>query len=159
MSMKKLMAQVSPRSRQEQGFTVVELVVASVIFSIIVIGLTNAYNVIRLSYSQARQVNEMYTVLSACPEVDRALEFNSISSTGNCYPNNSFPAEDGSSSTVTYTPTLTVTSTSSLTSGDPLQSIPDSKVVDISVGYQNPYKGLPNIELKMLITRNGIGQT
>ncbi len=136
-----------------------ELIVGTVIFAIIVVGLTNAYNVIRLSYSQARQVNEMYTVLSACPEVDRALEFNSISSSGNCYPNNSFPAEDGTSGTVTYTPALTVTSTSSLPNTDPLYNIPDSKVVDISVGYQNPYKGLSNIELKMLITRNGIGQT
>lgn len=132
---------------------------ASVIFAIIVIGLTNAYTSIRQSYALARQLNEMYTVLSACPEVDRALEFNALSSTTNCYPNNSFPSEDGGMGTITYSPTLTVTATSSLSAGDPLQSIPDSKVVNISVGFQRPYTAMPAVRLRMLITRNGIAQS
>ena len=143
----------------QAGFSVVEIMVAAIVFGIITIGLFSALNSLRLSYSLSRQLNEIYTVLSACPEIDRALDFTALSSTSNCYPNNSFPAEDGTSGTITYTPTLTVTDTSSLSSSDPLKSIPDSKVVDVSVGYQRPYNNLPNLELRMLITRNGVGQT
>lgn len=140
------------------GFTAVEFMAATVILGIIVIGLVDAYNAIRFSYATARQLNEIYTVLSACPEVDRALEFNSLTSTNNCYPNNSFPAEDGGPGTITYSPTLTVTNTSSLPNTDPLQTIPDSKVVGISVGFPRPNQNAPALQLRMLITRNGIGQ-
>jgi prepilin-type N-terminal cleavage/methylation domain-containing protein len=144
---------------KQDGFTAVEFVVASVIFAIIVIGLTNGYIAIRRSYSLARQLNEMYTVLSACPELDRAVEFSSLSSTSNCYPNNSFPAENGGGATITYTPSLTVTPTNSLPNSDPLKNIPDSKVVNITVGFQKPYNSQPSLQLKMLITRNGIAQS
>ncbi len=132
--------------------------VASVVFGIIVIGLTSAFVSLRHSYTTARQLNEIYTVLSACPEVDRALEFNSLGSSTNCYPNNSFPSENGTGKTITYTPTLTLTDTSSLSGSDPLQSIPDSKVVSISVGYPPPNSNAPPMQLRMLITRNGVGQ-
>ncbi len=132
---------------------------ATVIFSIIVVGLFGEFEGVQSSYRLARQLNEMYTVLSACPEVDRALDFDALSSTSNCYPNNSFPAEDGGPGTITYTPSLTVTGTSSLPGTDPLQPIPDSKVVDISVGFQKPLASLPVLELRMLITRNGVGQS
>ncbi|HSX31001.1 MAG TPA: hypothetical protein VLE99_03730 [Candidatus Saccharimonadales bacterium] len=142
----------------QSGFTAVEFMAAAVVLGIIVIGLVDAYTSIRRSYATARQLNEIYTVLSACPEVDRALEFDSLSSTSNCYPNNSFPAENGLSGTVSYTPTLTVTNTSSLGSTDPLKSIPDSKVVGISVGFPPPNQNAPALQLRMLITRNGIGQ-
>ena len=144
---------------KQEGFSVVEIVVAAVIFGIITIGLFGAYNALQHEYSLARQLNEIYTVLSACPEIDRALDFTALSSTSNCYPNNSFPAEDGTSGTITYTPTLTVTDTAALSGTDPLNSIPDSKVVDVSVGYQRPFTNLPALELRMLITRNGVGQT
>lgn len=143
----------------ENGFSVVEIMVAAVIFGIITTGLFGALNAARQYYGLARQLNEIYTVLSACPEIDRALDFNVLSGTSNCYPNNSFPAEDGTGGTITYTPTLTVTNTSALPSSDPLYNIPDSKVVDISVGFQRPFTGLSPLELKMLITRNGVGQT
>ena len=130
-----------------------------IIFGMIVTGLLTGYNSIRQSYTLARQLNEMYTVLSACPEIDRALDFTALNSTSNCYPNNTFPAEDGGPGTITYSPTLTVTNTSALTSTDPLYNIPDSKVVDISVGFQKPYTNYSALELRMLITRNGVGQT
>lgn len=155
MSMKRLLR----LHRVQDGFTAVEFIVASVIFVIIVIGLVNSYTSIQQSYTLAREYNEMYTVLSACPEVDRALEFNSISSTANCYPNNSFPTEDGGAGTITYTPALTVTATQNLPSSDPLQGIPDSKVVDIKVGFPPPNSASPELELRMLITRNGIAQS
>jgi type II secretory pathway pseudopilin PulG len=57
-----------------------------------------------------------------------------------------------------YTPTLTVTNTSSLAPTDPLYSIPDSKVVSIDVGFPKPNQASPHLQLRMLITRNGVGQ-
>lgn len=146
------------RQLKSGGFTAVEVMVAIVVMGIIVAGLVDAYKAIKHSYATARQLNEIYTVLSACPEVDRALEFNSLSSTNNCYPNNSFPAENGGAGTITYAPDLTVTSTSSLPATDPLQTIPDSKVVNITVGFPAPNENAPDLQLRMLITRNGIGQ-
>lgn len=144
---------------KQAGFSIVEIIVASLIFPIIVLGLTGATNAVRREYAIARQLNEIYTVLSACPEIDRALDYSSLSSTTNCYPNNSFPAEDGSTATVTYTPSLTVTPAASLPTTDPFYNLTDTKVLDITVGWQNPYKSFPQLELRMLIARNGIGQT
>lgn len=143
--------------RQRQtGFSLVEVVMACVIFPLIVAGFSAGYDAIRHSYTISKQLNEMYAVLSACPEIDRALEYDSITSSNNCYPNNSFYAEGGSGNIITYSPTLTVTSTPSLPSGDPLQAVPDSKVIDITVGFQQ--SAAPPLELRMLVTRNGIGQ-
>lgn len=141
---------------KQSGFTSVELIAAIVIFPIIVIAISNAYDAVRRSYTVSKQLNEMYAVLSACPEIDRALVYDSISSTTNCYPNNSFAAEGGGSGTITYTPTLSVTPTEDLSVSDPLQTIPDSKVVDISVPYISG--SAPPLELRLLITRNGVAQ-
>lgn len=146
------------RALKNQGFTMIEVLIACIVLPLIVIGVSNAYNSIRHSYTIARQLNEMYAVLSACPELDRAHEFGSLSSSTNCYPNNSFPAEDGSPGTITYTPTLAVTDTASLPGTDPLQAVPDSKIVSISVNYPAPNGSRPPVQLRMLITRNGIGQ-
>lgn len=147
------------RLRLNDGFTAVELMLACVIFPIIVIGIANSYNAITRAYATARQYNEIYAVLSACPEVDRALEFNSLSSTTNCYPNNIFQVEDTTTGkSVTYSPALTVTDTSALPAGDPLQPIPDSKVLNIQVNFLKPVTSVSPIQLRMLITRNGIGQ-
>jgi Tfp pilus assembly protein PilV len=140
----------------QSGFSIVEIVLACVIFPLVVVGLSNAYDAVRRSYTVARQYNEIYAVLSACPEIDRALEYNSLTSTTNCFPNNTFQAEGGSGNTITYNPTLTVSDTSSLATSDPLYSVPDSKVVSISVGFPN--SPAPKLDLRMLITRNGIGQ-
>ncbi|MGH7240903.1 MAG: type II secretion system protein [Candidatus Saccharimonadales bacterium] len=140
------------------GFTIVEAILACAVFGILVGTMFNAFVSLRSSYTTSRQLNEIYTVLSACPEVDRALEYDSLSSTTNCYPNNVFPTEDGSASTITYTPALTVTNTSALASSDPLYNIPDSKVVQIDVGFPRPNTAAPHLQLRMLITRNGVGQ-
>ncbi len=138
------------------GFTIVEIAIACVIFPIIVIGISNAFMSIRKDYTTAKELNEMYAVLSACPEIDRALEYNSLTSGTNCYPNNSFKAEGASGATITYTPTLAVTDTSSLANSDPLKTIPDSKIIDISVPYL--HSPAAPLKLRILITRNGIGQ-
>lgn len=149
--MKKLFSRLS-----QTGFSSVELLLASFIFPLIVIGIAHSYDAVRSSYTLAKQLNEMYAVLSACPEIDRALQYDSISGSVNCFPNNTFQAEGGSGNIITYTPTLSVTTTPSLPAADPLQTIPDSKVIDINVGYQ--HSAAPPLELRMLITRNGIGQ-
>lgn len=140
----------------QAGFTIVEIIVAVVVFPMLVYALAQGYSAIKNAYSLSRQFNEMYAVLSACPEIDRALEYDSVTSATNCYPNNTFQAEGGSSAVITYSPTLTVTNTTSLPNTDPLSSVPDSKVIDISVAYQ--HSSAPPLELRMLITRNGIGQ-
>ncbi len=140
----------------DTGFTIIEVVIAIVIFPILVIGISNAYNSVSKSYTIAKQLNEIYAVLSACPEIDRALEYNSLSSSTNCFPNNSFKAEGGSGSIITYSPTLTVTDTASLPSSDPLKAVPDSKVISISTSFIN--STAPPLELRMLVTRNGVGQ-
>ena len=139
------------------GFTTVELLIATVIFPIIVVGIVNAFDSVRNSYTIARQMNEMYAVLSACPEIDRALEYNSLTSSTNCFPNNTFQSEGTGVATITYTPILTVTSTPNLPITDPLQTVNDSKVVDISVDFPNSDDAAP-MQLRMMITRNGIGQ-
>lgn len=141
----------------QKGFTIIEIVLACAIFPLIVVGLANASDSARKIYTISRQYNEIYTVLSACPEIDRSLDFSSISGATNCFPNNTFTAEGGGSRTITYIPTLTVTDTTNLSSGDPLKSIPDSKVVNILVGFPNS-PTIPQLQIKMLVTRNGIGQ-
>ena len=146
----------SSQWNNQKGFTTVELLISCIIFPLIVVGITNAFDTVRKAYTEAKELNEMYAVLSACPEIDRALEYNTLSSGTNCYPNNSFKAEGGSSTVITYTPTLTITDTTALGASDPLKTIPDSKVINIHVGYlHSPAQPL---ELRILITRNGIGQ-
>lgn len=145
-------------NKNTQGFSIVELLVATIIFPLLVIGITTGYNSARHVYQITRQLNEMYIVLSSCPELDRGLEFNSLSSSTNCYPNNTFPAENGGPGTISYSPVLTVTDTSALPLSDPLQSIPDSKIVEEVVEWPAPNSGLPSLRVRMLITRNGIGQ-
>lgn len=142
----------------KKGFSSVEFLIAAVVFGILTTGLFNAYISMRHSYETARQLSEMYTVLSACPEIDRALEFNSLEDTANCSPNNAFVREDGRAGTRSYTPKLDVTLTTdpSIPSDDPLKNVPDSKIVNVSVGFQN--KTTRPMELRMLITRNGVGQ-
>lgn len=139
------------------GFTVVEVLMASVIFGILVIGLVSAYSAVNRSYNASKRLNEIYAVLSACPEIDRALEFSSLTSGTNCYPNNVFKAEGGATQTVTYSPTLTVTDTPALPVADPLRSVPDSKVIEVNTGYALG-EGSGNYKLRLLITRNGVAQ-
>lgn len=135
----------------------VEILISLIVFPIIVVGVATAFDSVTKTYRVSRQLNEMYAVLSACPELDRALDYSILSNGTNCFPNNTFVAEGGSGKTITYTPTLTVTETQNLASGDPLKTIPDSKVVVVSTGYNLDSSGKP-LTLKLLVTRNGIAQ-
>lgn len=141
---------------REDGYTFVEFVIAAFIFSILVIGIGNAFNAVSRTYALTRQLNEMYAVLSACPEIDRALQYDSLSGSTNCFPNNTFESEGGINSTITYNPTLTVMQTNELPISDPLYNIPDSKVVEVSVDYTNPLN--KPWKIRLLVTRNGISQ-
>lgn len=143
-------------SSNQNGFTIIEIVTACVVFPMIVVSLYTAFRTVSTVYTRAKQFNEMYAVLSACPEIDRALDYDIVSGTNNCYPNNTFYGEGGGSAVFTYTPVLTVTPTASLAGTDPLQEVPDSKVIDINVRRINSTAA--PLELRMLITRNGIGQ-
>jgi prepilin-type N-terminal cleavage/methylation domain-containing protein len=143
--------------QKQGGFTLVEILIALIIFPIVVIGIANAFDTVRKSYRVSRQLNEMYAVLSACPELDRALDYAILTSGTNCYPNNTFTAEGASGKTITYSPTLTVSQTSNLSNGDPLKSIPDSKVVQVNTGYTIDSAGTP-LSLKLVVTRGGVAQ-
>lgn len=145
-------------NKQKQGgFTLVEIVIALMIFPILVAGVASGFQAVSKSYRISRQLNEMYAVLSACPELDRALDYAILSNGSNCFPNNTFVAEGGSGKIITYSPTLSVSTTASLPVGDPLRAIPDSKVVEVSTGYSIDSSGTP-LKLKLLVTRNGVAQ-
>lgn len=147
------------RSRQggEHGFTIVEILVATVILPMLLISIAAIFNLIRTQYGHARQYNEVYAVLSACPELDRALQYEILSGTTNCFPNNVFASEGGSGGTITYTPSLNVTDTAALPPSDPLSAVPDSKVVDLSLNVTQNSSLIP-MKLRLLVTRSGIGQ-
>jgi prepilin-type N-terminal cleavage/methylation domain-containing protein len=145
------------KNNNSKGFTVIEVVIVTVVLPIIIIAISQLFNLVRLQYAFAKQYNEAYAVLSACPELDRALQYELLSGSTNCFPNNIFNAEGGYSNTFTYNPTLSVTDTSSLNVSDPLQTVPDSKVVDLSVGVNQSGLNVP-LKMRLLITRSGIGQ-
>jgi|AntRauTorckE6833_2_1112554.scaffolds.fasta_scaffold00046_40 prepilin-type N-terminal cleavage/methylation domain-containing protein len=140
----------------QSGFSIMEIIVASVIFPIIVFGLYNATQAVNRSYSIARQYNEIYAVLSACPELDRALEFNSITEDNNCFPNNVFEVEGGSSGTITYEPNVAIQQTEELGATEELSDIDDAKIISINVAIPNT--SAPPVELRLLVARNGLGQ-
>jgi len=144
------------KTPSEAGFSIIEILIVTVIVSTLFIGIANAFTNVSRTYTLTRQLNEMYAVLSSCPEIDRALQYDSISGTTNCFPNNVFRGEGVSGATITYTPTLDVTPTTSLPTADPLYNIPDSKVVDISVS--NPTSNAQPWRIRLLVARNGIGQ-
>jgi type II secretory pathway pseudopilin PulG len=142
---------------KQSGFTIVEIVVATIILPLLFIAVAQIFNLIRLQYAYARQYNEVYGVLSACPELDRALQYDILSGATNCFPNNIFSSEGGYANTIRYSPTLTVTDSQSLPNTDALQTIPDSKVIDLSLNINQNNNSIP-MKIRLLITRNGIGQ-
>ena len=105
-------------------------------------------------YARGRELNEIYSALSGCPEIDRAMQYESITST-NCSPNDKFDAETANGSNdITYQTSSAPVLTSALATTDPAYGIPDSKVVDVTV---TPKVG-QQWKIRLLISRNGIGQ-
>ncbi|HSX24017.1 MAG TPA: hypothetical protein VLE74_02865, partial [Candidatus Saccharimonadales bacterium] len=86
----------------ESGFTAVEILLAAIIFPLIVVGLSNSFDAVSKTYTTAKQLNEIYAVLSTCPELDRALDYTNLTNSSNCFPNNTFVAEGASGVTYTY---------------------------------------------------------
>ncbi len=143
-------------TEKTSGFSIVEIIIVVVIVSTLFVGIAQSFQSLSNTYALTRQLNEMYAVLSSCPEIDRALQFESISGATNCFPNNIFQGEGLSRGTITYTPTLTVQNTTDLATSDPLYNVYDSKVIDISVNRPGS-SSLP-WKIRLMVTRNGIGQ-
>lgn len=144
------------KTKQQNGFTIVEILISIMVFSIMTIGLSQAYVVVDSLYGRTKQLYEIYTVLSACPEIDRALQYEQLDEGVNCFPNNTFDVEGGGSGDIAYDPDLVIKETSELAAGDELRNIPDSKVIDVKVTYPN--SSILPWEIRLLISRNGIGQ-
>lgn len=139
------------------GFTLIEILVSITVFSIMAIGLAQAFVTVDGLYARTKQLYEVYTVLSACPEIDRALQYDQVNGAVNCFPNNTFEVEGGGTGIISYTPSLDVFSTSSLPASDELRSVPNSKVIDVQVNYpKNP--SISPWKIRLLISRNGIAQ-
>lgn len=138
----------------DNGFSIVEIIVGIVVLGIIIGGVAVAFDWLFKDYARSRELNEIYAALSGCPEIDRAMQYESIIST-NCSPNDTFDAETQSGNNdITYTTSSSPVLTSALAASDPTYDIPDSKVVDVTVTPKSskPWK------IRLLISRNGIGQ-
>lgn len=143
-------------TEKKSGFSTVEIIIVMILVVILSGSVSYAFQNLMQTYAMTRQLNEIYAVLSSCPEIDRALQFENISGASNCFPNNIFQGEGVTASTITYHPTLSVKTTNTLPLTDPLYNVHDSKVVDVSVSRPNS----PNTawKVRLLVTRNGIGQ-
>lgn len=138
----------------EAGFSIVEIIIGIVMLGVIIGGVAVAFDWLFKDYARSRELNEIYAALSGCPEIDRAMQYESIIST-NCSPNDTFDAEtaDGNND-ITYLTSSAPVLTTALATSDPAYGIPDSKVVDVTVTPKSsdPWK------IRLLISRNGIGQ-
>ncbi len=142
------------KSDPQSGFTIVEILIGIILLSLIVSGAALAFDGLNRGYAKTRELSEVYAALSGCPEIDRALQFDAITQT-NCSPNDTFNSETATGNNdITYTTSSLPQLTSALPSGDPVKDIPDSKVVDVTVNTKNAKQW----KLRLLITRNGIGQ-
>lgn len=142
------------KKTQESGFSIVEIVIGIVLLGIVIGGVAQAFDWLFKDYARSRELNEIYAALSGCPEIDRAMQYESITST-NCSPNDTFDAETSTGNNdITYVTSSAPVLTSSLAADDPAYNIPDSKVVDVTV---TPKTGKP-WKIRLLISRNGIGQ-
>jgi prepilin-type N-terminal cleavage/methylation domain-containing protein len=136
------------------GFSIVEIIIAIALLGIVFIGVATAFDWLFKDYARSRELNEIYAALSGCPEIDRAMQYESIIST-NCSPNDTFDAETaGGNNDITYVTSSAPVLTSALATTDPAYNIPDSKVVDVTVTQKNARQW----KIRLLISRNGIGQ-
>lgn len=142
------------KKTSETGFSIVEVIVGIVLLGIVIGGIALAFDWLFKDYARSRELNEIYAALSGCPEIDRAMQFESITST-NCSPNDMFDAETATGNNdITYVTSSAPVLTSALATDDPAYNIPDSKVVDVTV---TPKTG-KTWKVRLLISRNGIGQ-
>lgn len=142
------------KKTEQAGFSIVEIIIGIVLMGIIIVGVATAFDWLFKDYARSRELNEIYAALSGCPEIDRAMQYESIIST-NCSPNDTFDSETAAgNNNIAYTTSSTPILTSALATSDPAYNIPDSKVVDVIV---TPKTGQP-WKIRLLISRNGIGQ-
>lgn len=142
------------KNTNQSGFSIVEIIIGIVLLGIMIGGVATAFDWLFKDYARSRELNEIYAALSGCPEIDRAMQYESIIST-NCSPNDTFDAETASGNNdITYVTSSAPILTSALAPSDPAYGIPDSKVVDVTV---TPKSG-DQWKIRLLISRNGIGQ-
>lgn len=142
------------KNTNQSGFSIVEIIIGIVLLGIMIGGVATAFDWLFKDYARSRELNEIYAALSGCPEIDRAMQYESIVST-NCSPNDTFDAETASGNNdITYVTSSAPILTSALAPSDPAYGIPDSKVVDVTV---TPKSG-DQWKIRLLISRNGIGQ-
>lgn len=142
------------KPNKQSGFTVVEVLVAIVVLGIMITGVALGFQWLIGDYAKSREYNEIYAALSGCPEIDRAMQYESIVST-NCSPNDTFDSETASGNNdIAYNTSSIPQLTSSLNSADPVYNVPNAKVIDVVV---TPKKGHV-WKIRLLVSRNGIGQ-
>lgn len=142
------------KKTSSSGFSIVEIIIAIALLGIVIGGVAQAFDWLFKDYARSRELNEIYAALSGCPEIDRAMQFESITST-NCSPNDTFDAETaGGNNDITYVTSSAPILTTALATTDPAYNIPDSKVVDVTVTQKNGKQW----KIRLLISRNGIGQ-
>lgn len=142
------------KNTNQSGFSIVEIIIGIVLLGMIIGGVATAFDWLFKDYARSRELNEIYAALSGCPEIDRAMQYESIIST-NCSPNDTFDAETATGNNdITYVTSSAPILTSALAPSDPAYGIPDSKVVDVTV---TPKSG-DQWKIRLLISRNGIGQ-
>lgn len=142
------------KETNQLGFSIVEIIISIVMLGFVIGGVATAFDWLFKDYARSRELNEIYAALSGCPEIDRAMQYESIIST-NCSPNDTFDSETvGGLNDITYVTSSAPVLTSALAPTDPAYGIPDSKVVDVTV---TPKHGSP-WKIRLLISRNGIGQ-
>lgn len=142
------------KNTNQSGFSIVEIIIGIVLLGIMIGGVATAFDWLFKDYARSRELNEIYAALSGCPEIDRAMQYESIVST-NCSPNDTFDAETASGNNdITYVTSSAPILTSALAPSDPAYGIPDSKVVDVTVTPKNGDQW----KIRLLISRNGIGQ-
>ncbi len=142
------------KKTDQSGFSIVEIIIGIVLMGIVLGGIATSFDWLYKDYARSRELNEIYAALSGCPEIDRAMQYESIIST-NCSPNDTFDSEtSGGNNNISYVTSSTPILTTALATSDPAYNIPDSKVVDVNV---TPKSGQP-WKIRLLISRNGIGQ-
>lgn len=137
------------------GFTVTELLVATVVLPIFIIGFSQALNLLRDSYATSKQINDILSVISIDPELDRGIRYQNLTNT-NVIKTTTVADEGGANRN--YTSTLVIQDNTSVNeSGITINTLPSLKVLDVSSNYRRGSTTEP-MKFRLLIAPGGIGQ-
>lgn len=142
------------KNMSEDGFTIAEVVVGIIVFSIVAVACWQTIVIMRRNYAQTRQMNDVAAAMLTFPELNRGLRYESINN-ATFTPDIPIRSEGQSGSSITYKPTVTIQDSSSVSE---TSTVPNSKVIDVSIPYRGMGGNVQPIKLRLLIARNGIGQ-